>query len=144
MAQKDLIDQITLIKNELKNLDVIYKEKENEAKTLIKKEYKSNYKDVEVKLATNRKELKNITAKIDKDRKRTNHMDLSDLKMKQKLLKIEIKKETNNLKEINKFCNTTIDKKIKELQNEKEKKRKNTLTTYKRLIKEYEILKKPN
>ena len=71
-------------------------------------------------------------------------MDISNLKMKQKLLKIEIKKETNNLKEINKSCNTAIDKKINELQNEKEKKRKNTLTTYKKLIKEYEKLKKSN
>ncbi|MBY8983098.1 MAG: hypothetical protein KGD57_09125 [Candidatus Lokiarchaeota archaeon] len=142
MSQKDLIDQIILVKNELKDLDAIYKEKESVAKSIITKEFKSNFKNLETKLITERKELNNITDKINRDRKRFNHLDLSTLKTRKNSLKVEIKKNTLKLKEINKERDKAIDKKIKEILKEKDKKRKNNTLRLKKLIKEYESLKK--
>lgn len=142
MSQKDLIDQIILVKNELKDLDAIYKEKESVAKSIITKEFKSNFKNLETKLITERKELNNITDKINRDRKRVNHLDLSTLKTRKNSLKVEIKKNTLKLKEINKERDKAIDKKIKEILKEKDKKRKNNTLRLKKLIKEYESLKK--
>jgi outer membrane murein-binding lipoprotein Lpp len=142
LSQKEsLAKEIKLLKEESKNLDSIYNEKESEEKHKINIEYKSKLKFLEAKLATERKELNSIIQKLDKDVKRIHHLNLSELRIKRAALNSSIKEITGQVKRLTKEREMHLNKKSEELRQEWKAASKNYAIRLKKLIKNYEKVK---
>ncbi len=134
------MEQIKLIREELKNINIQYKEKERSVNNTIIKDFNSKFNLLEAKLAKERKELNNINYKLNKDRTRVNHLDLSTLKTRKIYLNTNIKEIVVQLKKLTKEREKAISKKMKEIGAEKEKIIKDKSSKLMKLTKEYKRL----
>jgi len=118
-VQEKISKVIKAKREELKDIDNIFKKKEIQIEKQLVNDFKLILKKLESDLSRAHKELTDINIKLNKDTKRVDHINLGDLKLKKSKINITIRNLSKKIKGINKERAKVLKDKLRELLKEK-------------------------